>query len=762
MLSPASAGSSPIVRSGFRLLLTLVLLGYAAPLLAATLRGTVVDPQGRPVPAIRVVIVGPIATRAVYSNPEGRFEVSALAPATYRVFAEAAGWGSPAGVVTLAEQDAAEIRVALTVAGLSESVVVSASNVPAALTDTPASVAVVTAADLRARQVSELGEALQTVPGLTVSRNGGRGALTSLFPRGGESDYTLVLVDGMRLNSFGGGIDLSQLAIGNVERIEVVTGPQSAVYGADAIGGVIQVITKHDGPIEGEVLAEGGSQSTWRALGSTAGSRSQWSWSGSAERRASDGFTGVAPASGEQVDNDDWRDHQLAGSLGWAPTSDASVRLVARSHEATRGAPGPYGSNPIGVFPGVDHISRGHNDDRQVGVTAAHGWGRLLSGRVQQRSTVSHSTLDGDFKSAFGNSTFETRRVSLRTQVDFGISADRSATVGIEGLIERARSTYIVDTAASETPIRRRVVGYFGEFRQQVGPALSITAGVRLDDIVRRALPGDPNGFSPRPDFDKDVEHSVNPRVAAVWSPWRSANGERTRLHASFGTGIRPPDAFEIAFTDNPQLKPERNRSYEVGVAQSLARTPLDLQATLFRNDYDDLIVAVGRSLQDASRFRTDNVSNARAQGLELTGSWRQGWGLTLRGTYTWLDTEILAVDRTGAAPPPFSPGDPLIRRPRHQANVEVLYSASRVNAFVNVGGRGHWLDVEPNYGAFGGLFRAPGFVVADAGVTVRLTRFAYGFVRVTNLFDRTYEETLGYPALGRSGMAGLRVAVGR
>jgi len=254
----------------------------------------------------------------------------------------------------------------------------------------------------------------------------------------------------------------------------------------------------------------------------------------------------------------------------------------------------------------------------------------------------------------------------------------------------------------------------------------------------------------------------VNPRMAASWTVWRNAAGSSdTRLYGSFGTGIRPPDAYEIAYTDNPHLKPERSRSVDVGVQHTFGGVAADVQMTAFRNDYDDLIVAVGPAFADSSHYRTDNISNARAQGVEVGGGWRIG-GLALRASYTFLDTTILAVDRASSAPPPFSVGDALIRRPRHQARADVTWTLDRVQAFASIGARGRSLDIEPNYGAFGGLFDLPGYTRVDAGLRVRVHRFVDVFVRASNLLDRSYEESLGFPAPGRLAVVGARVAVGR
>jgi outer membrane receptor protein involved in Fe transport len=149
-------------------------------------------------------------------------------------------------------------------------------------------------------------------------------------------------------------------------------------------------------------------------------------------------------------------------------------------------------------------------------------------------------------------------------------------------------------------------------------------------------------------------------------------------------------------------------------------------------------------------------------QGVEVSAAWHSPWGLSARAGYTWLDTDILAVDDAAEAPPPFEVGDPLVRRPGHQASLGLTYAHTRGTAYVDVGARGHALDVEPNYGAFGGLFTLPGFTVVNAGAAVRVHRAVEVFARGTNLFDRAYEEALGFPALGRSGMVGVRVALGR
>jgi len=581
-----------------------------------------------------------------------------------------------------------------------------------------------------------------------------------VFPRGGESDYTLVLVDGMRVNAFGGGFDFSLLPLGDVEQIEIVRGPQSAVHGSDAIGGVVQLRTRHGGPPSADVRVEGGGQDTLRASAGARGSRGPLGGSASVERNASDGFTGIAPATGERVSNDDWTSTIGQAGLSWTRPS-SSLRADARWLDAERGSPGPYGSNPLGIYTGVDRISRGADTQRQLGAHARLPLAPRLAGRAELRVRVTAADLVNRFHGSFGDSYFETRRLTASAQADLALRPSTGVTIGVEGLGERARSTFVTGEAFQEVPIDRQVIGAFGEVRQALGGSAGVTPGLRVDGVRRAALEGDPNPFGPRPPFPSDTVVSVNPRLGFRLVAWRDASGlARTIVRAAAGTGIRPPDAFEIAFTDNPSLRPERSRSVEVGVTH-IAAPRLSVDAAVFHNTYDDLIVAVGTTFTDASRYRTDNISNARARGLELGATWQAPGGLLARASYTFLSTAVLAVDRGDAAPPPFSPGDPLIRRPRHQGAIDLTWTRGAATAFGTLRARGRALDIEPTLGASGGLFDAAGFAVLDAGVTVRVHRHVELFGRGLNLLGRRYEEVFGYPAPGRIGMAGLRLALG-
>jgi outer membrane cobalamin receptor len=733
----------------------------ALPAYAGPLTGRIVDPAGRPVAGARILLTGErTPLRTTLTDASGQFTLTA--PDTGRYEVRVALDGFRADPLALDGSPAARDvgTTTLRIAAVSESIVVSAAQVETPLSQASSSVTVITRAEIVQRQLHSVGNALRSVPGLAVTGTGGHGAVTGVFPRGGESDYTLVLIDGVQVNGFGGEFDFAHLSTANVERIEVVRGPQSALFGSNAIGAVVRIVTRRDGLPSGSGEVEAGSFGTSRASVAASGSHGAWDWGGSAERLASDGMTGRRSAAGLDITNDDYQRQSVAGSGGWRGAGGAVVRADVRFARDDRGFPGPFGTNPIGAYTAIDDVSRGEYDRWQGAVSGTLPAGR----RVRLHAHAGINRVAGAFTSSFGASESSSRRLTARVQSDVAIAPGFDLSAGADVLTERAGSTFITGASFQSIPVMRRVAGYFAEARWTMRQRLFVIGGVRLDDIHRSALESSPDPFSPRPAMPAESILSANPKISAAWF-LRSDPGTSTKLRAAAGTGIRPPDGFETAFTDNPSLKPERSRSAEAGIDQALSGGRILVEATAFVNEYDDLIVAVG-SFLESSRFRTDNISNARARGLELaaTGRTQMGRGidLTARVAYTLLDTEVLAVDGGGGAPPPFTVGDPLIRRPRHQVSLDLGLNRGRLAAFVRGGGRSRTLDVEPSFGTFGGLFHAPGYSAWTAGGSWRLLRRIDVFGRIENLFDRSYEEALGFPALGRSAHVGLRVAAGR
>jgi outer membrane receptor protein involved in Fe transport len=389
-----------------------------------------------------------------------------------------------------------------------------------------------------------------------------------------------------------------------------------------------------------------------------------------------------------------------------------------------------------------------------------------LTAKLGQNATVAHSAhvnwlrSTSAYASTFGDSEVEANRSTARYQLDWN-RTHSPVSAGVEWSGEQEDNTYITGDAFQPIPVQRSMAGFFAEIRPSFSDRLFASIGVRSDRIERKPLTTD--GFG-RPPFDEQVVWSTNPKVAFAWLLSQGGDDSSwgwTKLRFGAGTGIKAPTAFEIAFTNNPDLKPERSKSVDAGVEQALASSRVIADATWFFNSYDDLIISVGSALAGASRFRTDNIANARAQGLEFGVSWHPTLTLAIRGAWTWLDTDVLDVDSVpGEAPPPYNVGDSLIRRPSSSGSFDVRWSGGLMSAFLAVSGRGSMLDIEPSLGR--STVTNPGFVTTSMGAAVRVHRAVEVYARLNNSFDRYYEDACGYPALGRSASFGVRVTSSR
>ena len=728
---------------------------------AGTLRGVVIDPSGRPVRGARVIATGPATIRMkTATDTKGVFHFDLMPGRSYELQTLLEGFRAEPLSIELNGTEDREVLIQLQLSALTESVVVSAQQVDLPLSRTSGNVTVITAEELSNRQIETVAEALSLVPGLTVNTSGGRGSLTSVLSRGGESDFTLVLVNGVKANAFGGGFDFGHLQTTNIEQIEVIRNPQSALYGADAIGAVVQIITRHGGSNRVNGLIEGGSFSTKRLAFSSSGSigsSNNWEWGAGAERLSTEGSTDLLPRINEEVTNDDYQNQTISLSGGWRD-EHTLIRSDLSLTSNERGFPGPFGSDPGGTFEGINKISRGRNDNALWSLNMT----KSLNQGLRQQFEFSFADLHGTFKTPFGSSSSITQRISGRAKTNLNLRPGIGLTVGAEFQRERAGNTFITGVDSQKIPVRRYAFGYFSEARLEPNRRWLITAGIRVERIHRGALEADPHALTPRPNLAANTVISTNPKLSATYFLRPPGNGAQswTRVGVTAGTGIRTPNSFEIAFTDNPELKPERSRSVSIGIQQTLASGALVLEANNFYNDYDDLIVSVGPAFTNLSRFRTDNIANARAHGIEIAGAIRSTWGLEARATYTWLNTRVLQVDRgNGQAPPPFSVGDPLIRRPRQHGSVDISMSRGQFTAFLQLVSRGQWLDVDPTFGASGGLFNAPGHSRIRIGLGNKIGDKLEASVRVTNPFDRRYEDALGFPGISRSVIVGVKVA---
>ena len=709
------------------------LLFISAALSAAQIKGRAVDPSGAPVAGARISVVGRTGVGAqTVAAADGSFELDA--PAGARLVIVSPGFRTE----TVEAAQAATVR--LEIAPVVDSVQVVGSSIDAPLEQQGGSASLVPAEEVRRRNEPYAADLLRYLPGVTFNQSGPAGSVDSLFLRGGNSNFGLVRIDGVPVNSFGGAFDFAHIPATAIDHVEVIRGPQSAVYGPYANSGAIDFVTRQPGASpQLEMVAEGGSYGERRFGLTASGTLAGFGLTASATRTDTNG----------PVTNSDYRNEGLLLNVTRRFRSQ-SLALHGYFDSNEAGEPGPWGSDPAHTFTGIDTVSREKNNFGDYG---AH-WEADLSPRVRQEASGSFFVDNSGFQSPYGPSFNQDRRVQGDTLTLVSVTRSYTAAFGATLGREDVKNSYITDAAFATFPIERRDAAVYQENRFVIGGRLFLNAGVRVEWIRTPAISGD--GYS-RPDFPANNLARVNPKVAAAY-----ALNAATRVHTSFGTGIRPPSGFEIAFTNNPRLAPERTRSFDAGIERRLFHDLLVLDGTYFYNRYYDLIVTLGGSLATLSHYQSANLANSRAEGGEFSAGVRPARWVFVRGSYTLLETRILSLDGSSQAPLPFTVGEPLTRRPEHSGNFVATFSRGRVTADLTGYFRGKTLYEEPTYGATNGLFWDPGFANVGLNLNYPLGRGVTMYGNLRNALNRHYEEVFGYPSPRLNFVAGLKWTLSR
>jgi len=726
----------------FAAAVSLFIVIAAPPLRAGDLSGSVRTIDGQPLPQIVLVLDGPSGSRTLVTGPDGRYHARDLPPGAYTVAVDAPGFVvSPDARVAVAE---AEVRLDLRLepAPIREQVVVAATRGDAALSTLGVSVSVLDREQIAEREPSSVLHLLQDLPGIAVARTGGPGSQASAFVRGGESRFARILVDGVPVNQPGGGFDFGSALPLELERLEVVRGSASSLYGTDALAGVIHLVTRRAGPEPGIGLraeAEGGSFAGRRFQGGTSGRAGAWDWNAGLVRLDTD----------NEAPNSAFTETAGAASLGVGLGERSILRFVLRAEDSERGTPGPtaFGRPDLDAsFERTDVTAAAHL--RHTRGRAAHdlrvGMARTAQLSVNPEDSGSYVPRVGDAAGSFELSDFpdplgfqnDTVRYSLGYQGEVQAGPRNLLSAGVD--VEH--ETGEIGSRAGEllSPTRTNV-GFYAQDRVVLADRVFATLGGRIER-------------------NENFGTKAVPRLAVAV---RVRGGvDATTLRASAGAGIKEPNFFETFGTSffaqgNPDLKPERSRTFDVGVEQRLLESRLRVEATFFRHQYHDQIAF---TVLDFDTFQGTyvNLARTRAQGLELALEAAPSTRIQLRAEYTLLDGEVLVS--AADFDPVYAVGERLLRRPRHQASFTLRCGAARANVgatLVLVGRR-----TDSDFVGLG-LRENDGYARLDARARAKLARGFEAFVVAENVLDRDYQEALGYPALGRAVRAGLRFRSG-
>ncbi len=726
-----------------------VLLG-SRPALAADITGQVVDASGRPVPRayVRITDSGGRVSSEGFSDAMGRFRLEGSTGCTVGV--TLTGFTA----VTTPCGSGEGVRVMLEVAPIREDIIVSATR-----TETPAgqvggSLTVFNEDDLLERQEPLVIDLLVGTPGTMLLRNGGPGTVTSMFVRGGESDYNKILLDGVPLNEPGGTFFMSNLTTENLERIEILRGAYSSLFGSDAMSSVIQLFTKlPEGASSRPHLNaqfDGGTYGTMHESAAINGNVRRFGYSFGAARYDSD----------NRLPNSALGNTTISGTAGLTLSPSARLRFVGRTEREHVGTPG---TTAFGR-PDLDAFFERH--DRVIGLTFDQTLGSMFRQRVSfsqagsnQQSTnlvadpsftPSYQGRTGTFTSFdfLSDTTNELRRNHVSYQADLQLTTSARAGNHLvtvladydgERLTAISRPTSPTGTLTSTDSARDNFGISFQE--QMAWRQLFITIGGRIEKNDSFGTEFIPRG---------SVVFVAHERQGALLGD--------TRLHAGAGIGVKEPTMLESFGTSvfalgNPDLKPERSRSAELGIEQRLAQDRVRLAVAYFDNHFTDVINTV---TTNPSTFAGQyfNVAETRGRGVEFGGEAALTKIFRVRAGYTWLDGEVLSASTPTTV---FTPGNELFRRPRHSGSVGVTALVSRVTAVLNGSFIGEFVDND--FGTFFPSFdRNPGHNLWDARITMKATDQIRLFLAIDNLTDTDYSEPLGYQPLLRTFRGGVRV----
>ena len=629
-----------------------------------------------------------------------------------------------------------------------DGLVVTASPTPRSAESVASHVTILEGDALRAGGFATLGEALREVPGLDVVRNGSFGAVTSVFLRGGESDHVLVLVDGVQVNQAGGGFDFATLTIDNVERIEIVRGAASALYGSDAMAGVIHVVTRigrgsprvganvqtaHHTEARDELL----DGVRWSA--DVVGGSERFGFSASFGREASDGILAFNNRSLSTV---------VSGNARFVPDDATSLALTLRLTDREFHYP-TDGSGQV-----VDRNAFGFGDESLATLTLTRSVTDVLEVRAMVAVHETDSGTDDEPDDASDTDGFKSLDHFRRALAELRASATLGsvvATVGAEVEEERQRSfsesASAFGTFYGRSESERENLAVFSHVTGGHG-VLAFNAGARVEDNER---------FGTGATWQAGV---------AAHLPGRPG----TRVRASIGTAIKEPTFFEnfaTGFaTGNPELDPERSLSWEAGLEHALGGG-LTVQATYFDQSLEDLIQYTPTPPSPGDP-NFHNVAEASARGVELGAELRLG-ALEGGAAYTWLDTRVENPGFDSGPDAAFVDGETLLRRPTHTLALRTgatFGGRGRVHTRLSFVGARADRSFDPV--TFAATRRElASYVLWSLGGEWEVLRAGARRPSVTltargeNLLGESYEEVWGFRAPGRQVYVGARVAVG-
>ena len=586
-----------------------------------------------------------------------------------------------------------------------EPVVVSATRFDIPLDQSPSTVSVVSSEDIEQKQIQRVSDALREVPGLTVVQTGTAGQLTSVFMRGLPSEDLQVLLDGIPINQgLSGAMNFADITTDDIDRIEVVRGPQSTIYGPRALAGVIQLFTKQGTGTPGVmVAAEGGSYDSFREWGESDGKIEQFDYSVGASRLDTEN---ARP-------NNNYRNTAAIADVGWSPDETLRIGSLFTYSVSDTGNPNTiFDPRPIDHFLTERWLIGPHIDWK-----ATDWWEHKLIFDYDHERQINNPNEDG--------SVGPTRALFERTQVDYQNDLRPTSWLTLTSGFFYSRVN-----AGQERPFVQFGPTFISDHTNEIAGFLQATL-TPVENLI----------FVAGGRFDHFNQ------FGGVWT-YRVAGSYKidktdTTLHSSVATGFSPPSSQDKIFGNNPNLEPEKDFGWDIGIEQRLWERRVTLGLTYFHNDLSNVIGFNGL-------FQTLNLGAAVTQGLEAELRAQPIADLVFTASYTYLDAR-----KTSSADISQPQGARLPRRPRNEVYVSASYLwwkklRTTIEAkFVNA-------REELNFG--GPNFDIEDYSFVNIAAEYEVNPYLSIFGRIDNLTNEHYSEVFGFPALGRAAYGGIKV----
>ncbi len=605
-----------------------------------------------------------------------------------------------------------------------ETVVISGTRTPVPFAEVGSTLTIVTGEELEARQIRIVSDALRAVPGVAVSRSGPVGTFTQVRIRGAEANQTVVMIDGIKVNDpFTSEVDFAHLLTAEIDRIEVLRGPQSVLYGAEAIGGVISIFTKRGAPgnqLQGNI--EGGSFSTVNGSIAARGASKEFSYALAAAGLRSSG-TNISRFGDE---DDGYRNATFLGNAAWTPAPNASIAANLRYRDSrTEFDPQDF-SFPPGPTYGL--VIDG---DRKTDGTQLDGRliGKWTTGPLASQLAASYTNTDA---STYAEGRFTNGSEGTRSRYEYlgtysfsAGDAPQALSLSLEHENLRFRNIGPTPTSPQNQTQTNDSTGIAGEYRVRLPSQTALAASVRRD---LNSL------FQDATTYRFTVAQPV---------------GSGVSLRASYGKGVANPTFFELfgfipgQFDPNPALKPEESRGFDLGVDLAFGTAGL-LSLTYFDADLENEIAGTF----DLNTFRS-SVENlpgtSKRRGVELEARYSPTPDWTLWGTYTYLSSKQ-------------PDGQPEVRRPRNVASAAVTYNVPNALGSITLAVDYNGSQQDLDFSSFGGV-RAmmPSYTLVRLAGQYAITRDVSLTARIENLLDEDYEEVYSFRASGIAFFAGVQ-----